>query len=246
MKKKIFSLILILALMLSLTVTAYAEHQSGASGWYVEFVKGDKLVSNFTSGMLANELSNMQPGDDFTVTVELKNTSGKMVDWYMFNWILNSLEDTQALAKNGSYSYNLVYMDSKGVASAIYDSETVGGERDAMHYPDNDAIRGLQEVESALQKYFFLETMQNNKNSFLTLNVAFEGETQGNNYQNSIADLCMRFAVEVTPGNYIVKTGDDSIKLMPWYIGMGATGLLFVMFAAMGLRQKKRKDGESK
>ncbi len=245
MKKKIFSLILILALMLSLSATAFAEHQQGASGWYVEFVKGDKLVSNFTTGMLANELSNMQPGDDFTVTVELRNTSGKWVDWYMFNWILDSLEDTQALAENGSYSYNLVYLSSAGVATAIYDSDTVGGERDAMHYPDNDAIRGLKEVESALKNYFFLETMQNNKNSFLTLNVSFEGETQGNNYQNSIADLCMRFAVEVTGGN-IVKTGDEPVKMLPWYIGMGATGLLFVVFAATGLRQKKREDGESK
>ena len=56
----------------------------------------------------------------------------------------------------------------------------------------------------------------------------------------------LRFAAEVTPGYNIIKTGDDSIKLMPFYIGMVAAGLLFIVFAATGLREKKKKGGESK
>ena len=136
----------------------------------------------------------------------------------------------------------VVKISEKGVATAIYDSNTVGGEQD----PENKAIRGLKEVESNLKNYFFLETMQNNKSGLLTLKVSLEGETQGNNYQDSQADIAVRFAVEVTPGSYIIKTGDEPMQLLPWYIGMAAAGILFVVLAVTGLRQRKRKEEESK
>jgi len=242
MKKKVLSLIVILALMLTFTAAASAEHLSGKSGWIVEFVKGDKMVSNFSSADIADAASNLQPGDDITFTVTLANTSGKTIDWYMLNEIIRSLEDTQKNASGGAYSYLLTYRSSAGITNTLYDSNTVGGEQATA----NPAIEGLKEVDSNLKNYMYLETMQTGRNGVVTLKVSLEGESQGNGYQDSMADLRLRFAVEITPGTPVVKTGDESIRLLPWYIAMGATGLLFIVFAATGLRQRKRKEGESK
>ena len=239
--KKILSLILILALMLMIPLSASAEHLSGRSDWIVEYIKGDKMVSNFSSQDIADAASNLQPGDDITFTITLANTSGKTVDWYMLNEILKSLEDTQKNARGGAYSYLLSYKSSAGATSTLYDSDTVGG----VQEKENTAIRGLKEVDSNLKKYMYLESMQSGRNGVVSLKVSLEGESQGNGYQNSIADLRLRFAAEVTGGT-VVKTGDDSIRLLPWYIGMTVTGILFAVFAVTGLRQKKRKGGESK
>ena len=243
MNKKLISLLVILALMLTMTAAASADHLSGKAGWLVEFVKGDKMVSNFTSNDIADAASNLQPGDDITFTITMANTSGKTIDWYMLNEILKSLEDTgKHNPSGGAYSYLLTYRSSAGTVTTLYDSDTVGGEQSVV----NTAIEGLKEVDSNLKSYMYLETMQSGRTGIVTLKVSLDGESQGNVYQESIADLRLRFAAEVTPGYNIIKTGDDSIKLMPFYIGMVAAGLLFIVFAATGLREKKKKGGESK
>ncbi len=240
MKKNIFAFILILSLMLVMPLSASADHNFGEEGWTVEFVEGDKLESNFKTSLIADMTSNMQPGDDIIFTITLKNSSGKTADWYVLNEIVNSLEDTQKNAAGGAYSYLLTYKPSAGEAVTLYDSDTVGGELKGSE-PE-----GLHGVDTALKNYIALETMRTGKSGVVTLKVSLDGETQGNSYQDSIADLRLRFAVEVTPTGKIIKTGDESIKLSPFYIGMAVTGVLFLALAVDGFLQRKRQRGESK
>ena len=71
-------------------------------------------------------------------------------------------------------------------------------------------------------------------------------DCQGNIYQDTDAQFRMLFAVEITPTGKIIKTGDDAIKVSPFYIGMAVSGLAFMALAVDGFLQRKKKGGESK
>ena len=240
MKQTFLALILILSLLMTLGLSAYADSFPGATSWYAEFQKGDKLVSNFGAKAIDETLKNLQPGDDVTFTITLKNTSEKIIDWYMANEVIKTLEDSSS-ANGGAYSYELTYSPSKGGTTTIYSSNKVGGEKQK----DDEPI-GLKQVNAALKDYFELETMRPGKTGTVVLKVKFDGETQGNIYQDTDAQFRMLFAVEITPTGKIIKTGDDAIKVSPFYIGMAVSGLAFMALAVDGFLQRKKKGGESK
>ena len=232
MKKKLFAMFLMALLMFTLTATAFAETIPGASGWYVEFNNKQKMESNFSSGDIADALSNVQPGDETTVTVTVRNTSGVTVDWYMLNNIIQTLEESNG-AKNGGYTYILTYAPSSGSALELYNSNRVGGGGQAGY--TNPTDDGLKEIEDALKDYMFLERMDSGKSGVVTLYVALDGESQDNSYQNAEADLQLRFAVEVVPTeDVVVATGDVPVKLSPMYIGMGVSGVAVLLLAIDG------------
>ena len=232
MKKKLFAMFLMALLMFTLTATAFAETIPGASGWYVEFNNKQKMESNFSSGDIADALSNVQPGDETTVTVTVRNTSGVTVDWYMLNNIIQTLEESNG-AKNGGYTYILTYAPSSGSALELYNSNRVGGGGQAGY--TNPTDDGLKEIKDALKDYMFLERMDSGKSGVVTLYVALDGESQDNSYQNAEADLQLRFAVEVVPTeDVVVATGDVPVKLSPMYIGMGVSGVAVLLLAIDG------------
>lgn len=232
MKKKLFAMFLMVLLMFTLTATAFAETIPGAGGWYVEFNSKQKMESNFSSGDIADALSNVQPGDETTVTVTVRNTSGVTVDWYMLNNIIQTLEESNG-AKNGGYTYILTYSPSSGSALELYNSNKVGGGGQAGY--TNPTDDGLKEIEDALKDYMFLERMDSGNSGVVTLYVALDGESQDNSYQNAEADLQLRFAVEVVPTeDVVVQTGDVPVKLSPMYIGMGVSGLAVLLLAIDG------------
>ena len=244
MKKKVFALLLTVLLMLTLSATAFAETIPGASGWYVEFNNKQKMESNFSSGAIADVLRNVQPGDETTVTVTVKNTSGVTVDWYMLNNIIQTLEESNG-AKNGGYTYILSYQTSTGSTRELYNSNKVGGGgQEGYTNPTED---GLKEIDDALKNYMFLERMDSGKSGVVTLYVALDGESQDNSYQNAEADLQLRFAVEVVPTKeVVVRTGDDPVKLSPMYIGMGVSGVAVLLLAIDGAVRNARKRKEPK
>ena len=244
MKKKVLALFLMALLMFTLTATAFAETIPGGSGWYVEFNNKQKMESNFSSGAIADVLRNVQPGDNTTITVAVKNTSGKTVDWYMLNNIIQTLEESHG-AKNGGYTYRLSYTTSSGSARELYNSNKVGGGGQAGY--TNPTDEGLKEIDDALKDYMFLERMDSGKSGTVTLYVALDGESQDNSYQNAEADLQLRFAVEVVPTNeVVVATGDDPVKLSPMYIGMGVSGVVVLLLAIDGAVRNARKRKEPK
>ncbi|MBR1455737.1 MAG: hypothetical protein IJ594_01085 [Oscillospiraceae bacterium] len=228
MKKKIFSLFLILVLLGSLSVCAFADGKTGT----VVFNKSGKMESDFTSSEIAQWLSNMEPGDTATFSVTLTNSNAKSTNWYMSNSIVKTLEKGSAAA-GGAYSYRLTYTGSDGSVREFYNSETVGGDNGT---PEGNGERvGLEEATTGLEDFFFLGTLGTGKSGVVRLTVGLDGETITNNYQITNGEIVMNFAAEYTTTSsgtqtQPVKTGDEN-DLTPYYIIMVVSGLLFLYLA---------------
>lgn len=237
MKRKFAAFLLILCLMLALPMAASAEEWNGASDWVVTFTTANRIVSNFGETAIDDTLRNLQPGDQANFKITVLNSSGKTIDWYMQNSVIKSLEDSSA-ASGGAYSYILTYTTSAGTGRELYNSDTVGGE-------DSPAGAGLNEINrTELKDWIFLEQMATGRSGVVNLTVKLEGESQGNNYQDTMADLRMKFAAEIVPTRTIVKTGDEGTELKPIYIGMAAAGVLVLGLAIEGAVQNKKKRGQ--
>ena len=229
--KKIISAALALCLLLALSIPALADHLDGESGWTVVFTADAKMESNFSTSGYTDAVSQLLPGDDVTLTVALINAYNLEADWYMSNEVITSLEDSSS-ASGGAYEYELTY-NGPGGSRTLYSSETVGGE-------DSE---GLHEATNALEDFFFLDTIPAGARATVELTVKLDGETQGNDYAKTMADLSMNFAVEYSEGK-IVVTGDPT-RLLPFYIAMAVSGaaLLALGFVSVHRHRKERKEG---
>jgi hypothetical protein len=261
MKKNLLAFALSIGMIFSIASTAYAEEITGADDWKVVFTADEKMDSNFTTSSLTEALKGQQPGDTAVFTVSLENENDSSTDWYMTNKVLYSLEDRSANKNTGggAYTYVLTYTDSKGNVSTLYDSDTVGGDT------ANSADRlGLREATDGLEDYFSLDTLTKGQKGYITLKVKLDGETQGNDYQDTLADLSMNFAVmlrgtksrnetgddevvtinEVREGEKttIVKTGDET-NIIPFIIAAFVSGVLFLVLALYSVRERKNRKG---
>ena len=263
MKKRVFSLILVLALLSCLGLSAHADDDPPirvGQGWSVVFDTSNKLVNNPANMDLSSALSGLQPGDTMVLTIPIQNLNPKTVDWYMWNFVRKTLEqvDRGVTAAQGGYSYTLTYTgDGSRVYDdagnelrtvTLYDSEKVGGDSQASDR------QGLREASSNLEDYFFLATLAQGQGGQIDLTVHLDGESQDNNYQDTLARLQFRFAVELnspdSPGGPgrpdIVRTGDQ-YNLNPFYIAMLISGLIFLYLALDSITDRiygvKRKRG---
>lgn len=241
MRKKILSLVLLLCLLTSMSVPVYAETIHGDSSWGVTFTADSKMQSSFKTADLNDVIQNMQPGDTAVLTLSLQNKNTAATEWYMTNKILSSLEDSSSAASGGAYTYILTYKNVKGESKTLYSSDTVGGD---------NAVggEGLHEVSDALKDYFYLDTLKTGESASIELMVTLDGETQGNAYQNTLADLSMNFAVQLAEAAQSatpVKTGDDS-EMIPYFISAGVCGalLLGLGFYSLSVRRKDKKEGK--
>lgn len=280
MRKKIKGFALFTGMALSLGsifsqgMTARAETLS--SEWNVAFTADNKMDTDYTAADLNAAVYSMQPGDSMLITLNLSNANASASNWYMKNEIIQSLEETAgASASGGAYEYELTYTDPAGATEILFTSTTVGGET------TGDRV-GLHGATSGLEDYFYLDTLENGQKGVITLRVELDGETQGNNYQNTLASLQMQFAVDTTvsydrtvtevvedqdPGDgtgntgdpgtdgngsgggnrtNIVKTGDES-NLTPYIIAAAASGILLLILAVYGVRERRKaKKGGAK
>ena len=251
MRRRIWRLLLAAGLIASMTVTAHAETSYGDPDWAVTFTEDEKMESNFKTADLNDAIYGIQPGDNVILAIQLKNANSATTDWYMTNEVLYSLEDRSrnAATEGGAYTYKLLYTAADGTETTLFDSDEVGGEN------VNGAGEGLHQATDALSDYFFLDTLKKGQSGKVTLEVALDGDTQGNDYQNTLADLQMNFAVELnetettpaartpgtpgTPGRP-VKTGDER-TLTPFIIVACVTGTLFLLLALLGKRESKEE-----
>ncbi|MBR1780941.1 MAG: hypothetical protein IJ751_06020 [Oscillospiraceae bacterium] len=244
MKKRFFSLLLIFALVSALTVTAYADDFTG-----IVYFDGQRLNSDFTSADIYRAAGYLQPGDETTFTVYLRNDYEQAVDWWMSNEVLTSFEDNN-IAEGGAYTYRLAYTDTSGEEHVIYNSETVGGD-----VGEGQDV-GLYSATNALDQLFYLDTIGQGQEPYVTLRVSLDGETQGNDYQDTLADLQLNFAVELSsstpdtptnpnpPRTPRVKTGDDFV-IVPYVIAAGASGILLLILAIVSLKRRKKEEEQA-
>lgn len=217
MKKKWISVLLLLLLFAAFPAQAWAEEYN-STDWHVNFSSDGKMVSNFEQDKYFTYLDELQPGDTLNMQIQLQNDYNKTVDWYMTNQVLESLE-TNSQAAGGGYTYVLSYSGPGGTGT-LFSSERVGGEVSPA------GREGMREATANLEDYFYLDTVAPGEKGYVTLKVSLDGETQGNDYQQTAARLQMRFAVEILSdgSRRIVYTG-DSFRLTPLYIVMTISGL---------------------
>lgn len=228
-------------------VPAFAETLTSQVPWNVTFTSAGQMESNFQSDDISQLVEDIQPGDTAEIQVTLTNENSQATNWYMTNKILRSLEDTVESAKEGAYSYNLSYVGPNGQTDTFFDSDRVGGTN------SSGEDQGLKEVDSATGEYFLLGTLNRGQSGKVMLSVSLEGETQGNAYQQSLADLSMDFAVELADtggqrnttnlGGRLQQTGDMFLYNLPLFIGIAAVGIVVLVIAIIG-RRKAKKDEE--
>ncbi len=236
-------LALALALITGMSLSAFAD--STGYDWSCQY-NGSKITSNFSSEDIADAIDNLQPGDDVTFNVVYENISPESTDWYMENSIEQTLEKTKAAkkvkgtgaAENGGYTYELVHYNKDDEETILFSNEEVGGEYKL------GKKEGLEPATNALDDWFYIDTLKQNESGKVVLHVAFDGETEVNDYMDTDGGLNVRFAVEKTPegttpppSRKIIKTGDESRLLMWAAIGLAA-GLLMLILAFFS----KKKD----
>ncbi len=253
MGKKGIGLVLALGLFVGCFTQVHAETYYGDDNWHVAFTPEEKMESTFKTADLDEVVSGLQPGDNIFIELKLENEHQETTDWYMTNKVLYSLEDrsTNSATGGGAYTYRLTYTDKDGTVTVLFDSETVGGENTGA------AGEGLHGATNALQDYFYLDTLERGQKGTITLEVALDGETQGNDYQDTLADLQMNFAVELrgdtpatpqtpgtpkTPGK-LIKTGDESRPVLLAVV-MAGSGLVLLLFCILQWKERERRKKE--
>lgn len=260
--KRVFAAILGFVLAFATPTFAFANHIDGDTGWYVAYTNAGRMEDNYTQKAWADNVSKLQPGDDITLTVEVRQENDTPADWYMSNEVLKSLEEGDA--KGSAYGYTLAY-EGPSNSRTLYTSESVGG---------TGSDKGLADATNAMDDYFYLGTLSKGQTAKVTLNVSLDGETEGNAYFDTIARLSLKFAVEpqvgeqkvenknvtkeetVTTGggsNQIVnravpatktnlaKTGDQT-TLFPLYLAIAGLGIVCLALAVRNVRNKKNDD----
>ena len=238
MKRRILATALSLVVLLAFSTVAFAETDS--YDWDVTFTSENKLESDYNTAAGTRDVFDMQPGDTVNLTLNLSNDNGKSSNWYLSNEVISSLEDSKASATGGAYEYELVYTSPSGDETVLYTSDSVGGER------ESDRV-GLKNATEGLEDYVYLDTLEAGAKAVVRLRVSLDGETQGNDYQATLAQLQINFAVDPivtreevdrrTDSN-VVRTGDLDESL-PFLIVAGISGLLLLVLALMGMRERK-------
>lgn len=240
--KKMLSALLVLVVLAGLS-SAFA-----AGDLTVTYTTAGKLEDNYSTSDFMEPVADLQPGDSVTLTVKLANASADSINWYISNEVINALEESGA--SGSAYGYKLIY-NGPGETRTLYDSDTVGGDDSA----------GLFEATEGLDELFYLDTMKSGETGTVQLTVTLDGETEGNEYFNSLARLQMNFAAEpqadtatetTTPGatpkpststGKIVQTGDN-VNLFPFYVAMVVSGLLFLALAVDSVRRRRNERKE--
>lgn len=277
MNRKIISILCLFCLICSISATAYAQSAQTTIGTVWFNADGKTMSNDFQKNLtdanvetaLKERLRSLQPGDDVTFTINLRNDYSKSTNWYMTNRIVSSLEE--GAAKDGAYTYHLWYKNNtSGKVTEIFESNRIGGVIEKEGQEELSSSTGLMEINDAMkedyeneknenkkgeEKYFYLDNLSRGQGGQVFLTIELDGETQGNDYQDRLADLKMNFAVQVqdtstgtSPGTSrgtAPKTGDEH-DLLPYYIAMIISGLLFLYFALDSYTDRLYKKGRGR
>ena len=249
MKKKVLCLVMAMVMVVGAGISVQAEDYEGKDGWVANF-DGKEIKSNFGTSNLTEEAKSIQPGDSITLKVSIKNSDSGKTDWYMTNEAIQSLEDAKSAANGGAYEYRLAYINAAGKETELYNSETVGGEGASTK-------EGLHQATDSLEEYFYLDRLDPGQSGMVKLRVKVDGETQGNDYQETLALLKMTFAVEKVTESTIrkvpgedkvitnrVKTGDTNKILLFCALAL-ISGIILLILALMSMKRRRyNRKGE--
>lgn len=245
--KRFAAILLGLALLATSATVAFAEDEDKS----VTF-NGETLTADYKDVAVRQEVFTMQPGDTTNIDIELRNDVGSSATWYISNEVLQSLEESNG-AKDGAYTYRLVYNPGPN-EQVLFESERVGGSGGSSRARAGGSTAGLNEVNENLEGYQFLATLPAGGRGRVQLTIELDGETQGNDYWNSLARLQMNFAVDPVAQinrtetvtnrvnrdvTTVVQTGEGSDRL-PFVLATGISGLLLLLLGILGLMDGRK------
>lgn len=219
-----------LALACAVGFSSTAHAQTENMNWTVTYSADKQMSSNYDQAAVDEKLSSMQPGDSFIMTFSLRNQYGEATDWYMASEAVKTLEEASN-ASDGAYTYKLTFDGTE-----IYSSDKVGG----------DGADGFREIGSATGQWFLLGSIESGTTGTVKLEMALDGETQGNSYMDTLGTLNVVFAVEDAAtgemtGGTLTKT-NDPLLLTAYAIGILAAAACLV-FALVSIRKiRKGRD----
>ena len=255
MKQKIWVLLCMLMAALALPSLALADDVSaGDTGsWHVTYTSAGNLEDDYSSSEYAAQVKKLQPGDTITFEVNLSHENENPGEWYLSSQVIRTLEESsQGLAAGGAYGYYLAYSGPEG-EKVLFDSASLGGD---------NAAGGLDSATSALKEYVYLDRLSHGQKAKVTLKVSLDGETEGDAYFDTLAQVKMGFAVTPTTSTSVeemqtvtressidgrrtmVKTGDE-VRLFPFYVLMVVSGLLLLALAVQSLRMRAQEGKEN-
>lgn len=188
--------------------------------WTVTF-NGEEMVSD--DHLYNQVISGLQPGDTARFEISLVNDCDKDVDWYVKNWIADSMEQNAGEGNEGAaYTYTLTYFDSNedinnDAGTVIYSNDMVGGEEDeatVMSLRDDSESGEATEggllnatADNGMDDYFHLGTFAADEVRHMVLTMGIDGETHTNGYFDTDAGAWLQYAAEpVGTGEEIVTT----------------------------------------
>lgn len=252
MKKYVRYLTALLLVFLICPANVLADDLASSQENWVAYGSDHKMTDNFEANGITDEARNdLQPGDTMTFKVDLRNTSGETTAWYMRNEVLQTLEEQQPVAEGGAYTYVLTY-SGPGGTKVLYDSEAVGGSGENP----TGGLTGLEQATVALddESYIYLDDLPPGTEAQMTLKIGLDGETQGNDYQDTLARVELGFAVEPaspvpttteTHRNVVKtpKTGDTFPVLLFSCLTL-VSGLVCVILVCLRLKRKDESTGK--
>lgn len=253
MRKILPSMLIAASMIVIMSVSAFAQLVPTNTEWNVSFAADNTMVSDFSTAEMDDKVYGLQPGDYTDIVLNLTNDNEATVDWYMTNDVITSLEDSNQGAAGGAYTYILTFKNTtKNTEKDLYRSDTVGGEEASA------AGEGLHEATDALKDWIYLDTFAPGDTGVINLRVMLDGETQGNGYQDTLAELEMNFAVELNEPERgeeepkknkkvirkykVVRTGDYTDTL-PYIFAAAISGVVLLVLAVYSLRERRRQRG---
>lgn len=224
MAKRIFSLMLALAAVFSMTLVCAAAEPSTV-------VEYDGSNITYTNDGKMTGFENMLPGVPYEGTIQLKNVGTKDANFYMDTEVISTLLGVDNV-KDTSYVVSLSVGDNVLVG---YDAESdtvtgtvVGGE----------GTTGLEELNKTLPEYPLVATLKPGETADVVLKIQPDAEQTDNAYISSLGRVEFRFKVSDVPDEGVV-TGDDYIM----YIAIAVIAVGLILFFVLGRRKKEQTEG---
>lgn len=224
MAKRIFSLMLALAAVFSMTLVCAAAEPSTV-------VEYDGSNITYTNDGKMTGFENMLPGVPYEGTIQLKNVGTKDANFYMDTEVISTLLGVDNV-KDTSYVVSLSVGDNVLVgydaASDTVTGTVVGGE----------GTTGLEELNKTLPEYPLVATLKPGETADVVLKIQPDAEQTDNAYISSLGRVEFRFKVSDVPDESVV-TGDDYIM----YIAIAVIAVGLILFFVLGRRKKEQTEG---
>ena len=94
MRKRLLTLVLLAGTLICAPAAARAETLTSERN--ISFTSDNKLSEDRSAADMNSAVYELQPGDDITITLNLKNDNASAANWYMTNEVLQSLDSNTA------------------------------------------------------------------------------------------------------------------------------------------------------